>query len=828
MLSVVFEVNMNWDTFQTHNEAREKAFEILCNQLFENWCLSEYKTNFHSFYVVNGAGGDGGVESYVELKDGKIVGLQAKWFLNSIGTSQIQQIKNSIETALKIRPNIVRYIVCVPRDLASKTAKGKKTEQDRWDDLVAKISEKHPNLKLELWSDYYLTCEIQKPSSVGIERYWFSNSTIPEELCQLAFRKSKDSWLKLKYVPDLNTFGDVESAVSLFLGDYRQRADLNKRASQAIDLCEKFELAVDQLIELIRAECPTLVTELNETAVKVNNLAVKTLVIKKWSEVESSQISPIEIKNDEIYFQKVLKPLKECTLSKRCYFHISDVEKLINKLSAVDFGTLFDDFNKAINTLPLLIKGEPGTGKTHGVAAISEKLLSESLHTPLLVQARDIAQHSTWKEIIEKALGLSSGKSEDELWQALTSMVNRHRFTPRNIANSCQITPKFLVIVDALDESEPIKKWLERMGEAKVISESYPHIRFCFTSRPHVIPYSASQERCEVYLGSTGDAPVHKLFNAYMKAFDVKVNNQEWLKYALKTPLSLKLFCELNQHNKVDFSSELDVSLVGLVRKKIQLIEKEYCERVGELEENQLILRSITVIAENFLNEAKIESKKLSRNLENKLNVDSKTVQEVLTYLKRYGILSSLRKHGDGLTPDEYFYIPGIQGYFDYAMAHLLLSQYEHPKDIIFKEDSATEMEALYTLAAIAMQKYDYLLTDNKSIRSVISARDFEDLLFFGLRHSSHKNAHLFKDRLLKYMSRSADCLIRTTNGLILPLARDTAHPLGTLMLDEYLLSFKTPAERDLYWSLPVLYGQYSQYKWNVSQYVGLAYVMGI
>lgn len=74
-----------------------------------------------SFSVVNGSGGDGGVESYSTLTDGKIVGLQAKWFLYSLSDNQIQQIKKSIETAVKIRPQIFRYIVCIPRDLASDT-----------------------------------------------------------------------------------------------------------------------------------------------------------------------------------------------------------------------------------------------------------------------------------------------------------------------------------------------------------------------------------------------------------------------------------------------------------------------------------------------------------------------------------------------------------------------------------------------------------------------------------------------------------------------------------------------------------------------------------
>lgn len=59
---------MNWTNFQTYGMASDKAFEILCNQLFTNWVNDEYISEVISVKVVNGAGGDGGVESYATLK----------------------------------------------------------------------------------------------------------------------------------------------------------------------------------------------------------------------------------------------------------------------------------------------------------------------------------------------------------------------------------------------------------------------------------------------------------------------------------------------------------------------------------------------------------------------------------------------------------------------------------------------------------------------------------------------------------------------------------------------------------------------------------------
>ena len=87
---------MNWDRLQTYGLSSEKSFEMLCNQLFENWCKEEYGSSLQSFCVVNGAGGDGGVESYAVLNDGSVIGLQAKWFRSSINASQVNQIKGSL------------------------------------------------------------------------------------------------------------------------------------------------------------------------------------------------------------------------------------------------------------------------------------------------------------------------------------------------------------------------------------------------------------------------------------------------------------------------------------------------------------------------------------------------------------------------------------------------------------------------------------------------------------------------------------------------------------------------------------------------------------
>ena len=274
---------MNWTILQTYNESPERAFETLCNQLFENWSKREYKDFLISFCVVNGSGGDGGVESYSTLIDGKIVGLQAKWFPYSLSDNQIQQIKNSIETAIKIRPQIARYIVCIPRDLASDTGRSTNTETKRWESLLESIKLKYPNLSVELWNETRIVKELQEDSSAGIKKFWFENSEISEEIFSFAFSKSKASWLKTKYVPDLNVYGDIDDRIVSFLGDIGQRRELAESSLKVIALCDKLEKEVLEFIKILKDEDAELKEKLDKMISDIQPLCSACRTIYNWS-----------------------------------------------------------------------------------------------------------------------------------------------------------------------------------------------------------------------------------------------------------------------------------------------------------------------------------------------------------------------------------------------------------------------------------------------------------------------------------------------------------------------------------------------------------------
>ena len=792
---------MNWTNFQTYGMAPDKAFEVLCNQLFENWSKEEYKSDIASIRVVNGAGGDGGVESYATLKDGSIIGLQAKWFPTSMVSSQIAQIKNSIKTAKKVRPEISRYIVCVPRDLASKTARSENSEDTRWENMITSVVEDYPDLAVELWNESRLVAELQKPSASGIFKFWFENAEVSDESVQYAFEKAKSSWLTTKYVPELNTYGNIAQTHSLLLGDIVQRENQTKTFRKINELCEKFHSATEAFLAVC-GDRPEITDILTETMGKVSAVASECLKISAWYRDKTPLDGDIDLSAFNVDFDSAADSINQSRDSTLHHFHASDVTKVLRKLGEFDFYALIKDFERSHHEKSLLFLGTPGTGKTHGISALTEKLLVEGLHIPLLIQARNIPASSTWKDIVSNYLGLSAGWNEDEIWQALISLANRRSVQEPLLSSETKLSPKVVIFVDGLDESSTHERWVDRIRETTVITSNYPQIRFCFTARPTAFKGRIDYAKVE-RLSNAGDVPTHMLFDRYTHAYNITTQNNGWIKYSLNTPVALKLFCELHRGQAVNLSSRTEVSMTSLWRKKIEKIEGEYCEKNGRPQKSQYVLRAIVFLSKQFIDSERLEHSSLVDVLAAELKIATEYAESLVNYLEEYGILSCYCEHGTGLAPDTYFYYPGIQGYFDYASALHITSQYNHPKDIDFNDCKAIQTNTLNSLAIISIQNYGYLLTRNPTIDVVMDDWSRQELQFLALLHADYDTAAQFKGRTVEIMSECADNLITIANQLVLPLSRDCEHPLGVILLDEFLNGFEKPAQRDILWSVP-------------------------
>ncbi len=795
---------MNWQTFQTHNQSPEKAFESLCNQLFENWARQEYLNDILYFTVVNGAGGDGGIESYTVLQNGDIIGLQAKWFPNVITDSHISQIRNSIKTALNIRPELKKYIVCVPRNLSPQTGRSKNCEENRWLSLVCEIKKDFPNLDLILWNESRIETELQKESSLGILKYWFKNSKLSYETLIYSFEKSKNSWLSNKYTPELNCYGKIYNTLTNLVGSRENRREIYKTFAKIKTIAKEFDTHADNLIVIIKdntEDSHELKNYIDNTKTTIAKLIFN--IDKILEQLQNDTITTLEIDYDIFNndFEYIAETIRKNNVLYNHYLHISNVTKILKKLSSFNFYALLDKLRLTNQTQNIIFKGEPGTGKTHGVSAFIDNILKEKYHAGLIIQARDIESSKTWKDIVLSNLGLGYDWEEDELWQALSSMVNTNKLSELNLNDNFKMTPQVVIIVDAIDESSTHEKWLERVKESTVISEKYPQIKFCFSTRPYVFETKIDKVKME-YLSINGDVSIVKLFDDYIKHFNIKVKNSNLLKYSLTTPLSLKLFCELNQNKAIDFNDSYDVSLPALLNKKIDVIEQEFSKNKSIDIKNQYILKSIKTLTELFFNNTSLEHSELISQLSQNIGADTTLASSIIEHLNNYGLLNCYCKQGNTLFDYKtYHYSTGIRGYFDHASSILILEKYENPEVIDFKEYPCLHINTLYDLAIISIRNHGYLITQNSTLGEIIDDDSLAEIQYWALIHSPINIAKKFEEPILKSMKQSSTLLHTAVNRIILPLSRQPQHPLGVDLLDKVLNEFDSPARRDIFWA---------------------------
>lgn len=80
---------------------------------------------------------------------------------------------------------------------------------------------------------------------------------------------------------------------------------------------------------------------------------------------------------------------------------------------------------------------------------------------------------------------------------------------------------------------------------------------------------------------------------------------------------------------------------------------------------------------------------------------------------------------------------------------------------------------------------------------------DYFELDCFALTNATPEKAAIFYDALKRTIRESRNNFREITNRVIIPLSRDSEHPLGSKLLDDFLSGFIKPANRDTWWSIP-------------------------
>lgn len=180
-------VTIDFTRIRSEPKSKNDSFEALAVQLFRD---SFRPPTGSTFISLRGDGGDGGVEAYYRQPDGRVAGVQAKYFFQ-LGDSELRQIDHSLATALKNHPSLSDYWVYIPFDLTGRVAGGArgKSQAERFEEWKTKVEADAKAagsaLSVTLCTAAVVCSQIHTADpNGGMRRYWFDESVLTQTQIQ--------------------------------------------------------------------------------------------------------------------------------------------------------------------------------------------------------------------------------------------------------------------------------------------------------------------------------------------------------------------------------------------------------------------------------------------------------------------------------------------------------------------------------------------------------------------------------------------------------------------------------------------------------------------
>jgi hypothetical protein len=617
---------MNWNSFLTYGESPQNAFEILCNQIFERYLNRKYTNDLFKFRVINGSGGDGGIEAYGQLSSGGILAVQTKWFRDVLEDAEIGQIRRSVNTAMDLRPNIKEYTICIPHDVTSlKYGRGKKGEnkkpinnfeEKRIDDFTNEIKAKYPDLTLIWWYEKEIELELQQSNNEGVHKFWFDKEIISLDYLTKQFDLQKRGWLHERYIPELHAQGIINYEYQKVCYSFKYRKELSnslERVSNDLHFC------IDQIERFISVN--NILNDLNNDLEVIKGNLV--CFLKEFQSLNSAIIigndyyKPQAISEIRIWDTKLkLEKLKPTNLQKNILPKLVSTFESIHQL---DLPKFLEHLGLCSSQKIRLILGDPGTGKTHGLANCVENHLNHN-SPAVIIQALG-CPCKNWTQILASALELNNWRKE-EILSALESLAVKNDFQssyllgPDKESNS-ECT-KAIICIDGLEEDiENQKDWYSRIRECEQFVENYPKVRFIFSARRYFynnkeIPKQNVFQK--VSLPREGDVSILDVAEKYFSKehFNIQISSYSLIK-GIDSLFALRLFCEQYKNSTISDTDKIVTAARDLLNIKIERINREFLttlqNRIGKT--RNPVLDSLRIIADHFYINVEVEHNQL-------------------------------------------------------------------------------------------------------------------------------------------------------------------------------------------------------------------------
>ncbi|MBL8029120.1 MAG: hypothetical protein JNL74_22050, partial [Fibrobacteres bacterium] len=529
---------------------QQEAFEELCCQLAHHTSAND------AHYVrLYGAGGDGGIECYLDLPDGIRIGWQAKYVFKI--TSLLDQATRSLTAALKNHPSLKRYVVCFPFDFTGTTNRkgmGSQWKFDSWKEKHEKKAQREGRqLTIEAWPAFRIReLLLEFDGSGGLREFFFNKKILSNKWFaeHLALAKKAAG---PRYTPELNVKTDLWKWFAAFgrttewskelkdkilacrkAHDYLASA-IKKGASDPCvsawpqDLHEEAQLIVDDVTDLL-SEYDRLVTLENPELYRNSNSQLQSL-LSRFAVLETKLVEDLEAQHgrgraDSPGFRQYMA---EYMVS----FPAANLDYTREVIAGL---TSLDDWLRSPSCFlayepAFVLTGNAGSGKTHGVCDGAFKRFHEEMFTCIVFGHEFRGEPDPWTRLLE-TLRLPIALGADGLLDAF------------NAAGEASGS-KFLLFIDAINETRPLQYWRERLLSIVQMVRTRPYVRLCVTCRTsfsrHCIPDGHNLPIVEHagFAGIQRDA-CHAFFSYYKLHPPIA----PILQPELSNPLYLRLVCE--------------------------------------------------------------------------------------------------------------------------------------------------------------------------------------------------------------------------------------------------------------------------------------------
>ncbi|MBN3582995.1 hypothetical protein JYB64_11415 [Algoriphagus aestuarii] len=571
--------NIDFGKLKPYDGKVTKCFEQLCYQI----AIKEYG-HLGKFTPIDGSGGDGGVEFYLEHNNGETWGWQCKFF-GDTGRLNVGQRKNqiasSLETACRNHPNLTKWTLCLKTDLTAnsltKTGKQQKGEQDWFDNELPKKIPSGRTISLEHWGESKFLTFLNSPKHIGIRSFFFGGLEFNQEWFKRRFDENFEK-VKDKYDPDLHSIDQYTQSkidFSLFSLDYlkhieRLKKELLDKSNQITSAIVDFrdEKMISAKEESLRNSyvfvCQDFQKHISIVFEKIDFIE-KCFHDFNETDLSSFQISDLR-KSFFEYFEKIDYSVFE--EKSRALRDASSISYLISEFGEIYerfFRNYFHGFQNVIHFI-----SDAGKGKTHLSCDIAFKRIQKN-EPAIFLTGDKFSGESSISEGILKTLDVSSQFSIDEFFESL------------NVYGSI-VKKKVPIIIDGLNETVDNRYfsliWKNHLSSFVTKAVTFKNLAFISTCRNSYTQriWADSNDNFHYLYGFDDFETIREAVSKYFTKYNLKADLFFAPLEKFREPIFLKIFCEIKNP---DWRNGKTVQ-VNIEEESTYEVFKEYLDQVNK------------------------------------------------------------------------------------------------------------------------------------------------------------------------------------------------------------------------------------------------------